>query len=123
MVLKNMDLGEACVAEERAMLIGSEESPTGDMAVFLRHGRRGGAGAFVDFRDEDEASAGFEDAEDFVDVAGEVRPEEVRLDGSSAVEGGVGQGSSETEPWRMSTGPRSAAAVLNFWEAATLASE
>ena len=69
------------------MLLGSEECHTDKLRVFFEEFSGGRVGSFVDFGNEDECAASLEDAEDFAQVSGQVRPEVVRFHGSDDVEG------------------------------------
>ena len=73
-----------------------------------------GAGAFVHLGDEDELAAGFEDAENFADIAGKVGPEGASRRRWAKSKVASGQGSSRTKTLAVSTWPRAMAGELSF---------
>jgi hypothetical protein len=54
------------------MLLGSEERHTDKFRVFFEEFSGGRVGSFVDFGNQDKCTASLEDAQDFVQVSGQV---------------------------------------------------
>ena len=73
---------------------------------------RAEVGPFVDFGDEQEGAAFFEDPADFFQVFRRIGPEVEAFDGRNLIEAVVGKGQFSTEPWQTSIFPAFMASVF-----------
>jgi hypothetical protein len=87
--LDDLNIAEAGIGEEFAVLVHSEERHAHQRGVVFENPCGHGVRAFVDFRDKNGGAARLGDAEDFAHVAGQVEPPEMGFDRRDQVEGGV----------------------------------
>lgn len=83
-MLEDLDILEACLRKERALIVGAEAGGAEELHdraqnVVTRAG-------FVDLGDDEQCAARFQHAEDFLHIVGKIGPVVLRFDGGGEIE-------------------------------------